>query len=76
MKAECDCIFEPIEKDCFHCDGTGNDLDFFGCGFCGYCSGKGYKMVQECEYMCDECSDKMDEITNGSSHQGEYEEVF
>ena len=62
MKLECGCVYDKEEKDCPHCDGSGEDYDMTGSGFCGYCSGKGVREVDVIEYMCDECSDKMSEI--------------
>jgi RecJ-like exonuclease len=58
---KCGCIYTFEEADCNHCQGSGEDYDMTGIGFCEYCSGSGYKKEWQIESYCDEHEGELDE---------------
>ena len=40
-------LFDDDGEECRHCDGTGDDLDMSGEGFCSYCNGRGFTQSEE-----------------------------
>lgn len=53
MKSKCE--GENEEYECHHCEGTGDDTDFSGRGYCPMCDGKGFVERWKC-YGCEECN--------------------
>jgi len=54
----CGCKLDWEFVDCYHCQGSGEDYDMSGEGFCAYCSGSGEQKASFMNPGCSICTDE------------------